>query len=158
MNGTSGTDSESGLGLHVRRWLEEWAAKVPAASVLPDRSQAEQDAKCYLHTLREIGQQPVTWPDTAERALEMAPELRALCAGSQAVVLTGSGSSQFAGECLAPFLQQALRVPVRSVGTGLLLVEPRGGITAIGGVPGCLPGALRRQPGELRSGGCPART
>lgn len=126
MNGTSGTESESGLGPQVRCWMEEWAAKVPAVGLLLLRSQAEQDVAGYRHTLPEIGQQPVTWPDTAQRALDMAPEWRALCAGVEAVVLTGSGSSQFAGDCLAPFLQQALRVPVRSLGTGQLLVDPRG--------------------------------
>jgi tagatose-6-phosphate ketose/aldose isomerase len=44
--------------------------------------------------------------------------------GRGAIVLTGSGSSLHAGECLALPLQQALRAPVLALDAGSLLVHP----------------------------------
>jgi D-galactosamine 6-phosphate deaminase/isomerase len=41
-------------------------------------------------------------------------------------VLTGSGSSLYAGECLSPALQSALGIPVQPVSAGLVLTHPTG--------------------------------
>jgi tagatose-6-phosphate ketose/aldose isomerase len=43
-------------------------------------------------------------------------------------VLTGSGSSVYAGECLAPTLQAALRLPISAVPAGELLTNPAGSL------------------------------
>lgn len=72
-------------------------------------------------TQREIWQQPAVWRSTAERIAACAPRLRALLEGCQAVVLTGSGSSQFAGECVDRALETELGRPVRTVAGGALL-------------------------------------
>ncbi|HEX7341347.1 MAG TPA: tagatose-6-phosphate ketose isomerase [Rhodanobacteraceae bacterium] len=85
-------------------------------------------------TLREILQQPQTWRGTAAQLA--TADARDALIGSIApapshIVLTGSGSSVYVGECLAPVLQSALGVPCRAIAAGTLLVErdsvlPRG--------------------------------
>ncbi len=85
---------------------------------------AEQLERGYGHTIRELGQQPVTWVETAARLRGLAPLLAECLAGAEAVVFTGSGSSVYAGECVAPCLQEALGVPVSAVPAGLILTHP----------------------------------
>jgi tagatose-6-phosphate ketose/aldose isomerase len=85
-------------------------------------------------TLREILQQPTTWCGTARRAAQ--PGLhesldRLLQRAPSHIVLTGSGSSLYVGECLAPVLQAALGVPCRAIAAGTLMTDrdavfPRG--------------------------------
>jgi tagatose-6-phosphate ketose/aldose isomerase len=76
----------------------------------------------YRHTIREICQQPVTWPETARRMRDFRTEIEKSLAGCQRIVLTGSGSSQYAGECVAPALRDKLRIPVDVQGGGSLLL------------------------------------
>jgi tagatose-6-phosphate ketose/aldose isomerase len=78
----------------------------------------------YGHTLREIGQQPVTWIETAARMRGHVPLIAESLAGVSAVVFTGSGSSIYAAECVAPCLQRGLGVPVSAVPAGLILTHP----------------------------------
>jgi len=97
-------------------------------------SPEEQERRGYAHTLREICQQPVTWLETGAIASASLPLLRAALArvadngASGAIVLTGSGSSVYAGECLAPTLQAALRAPVLAVSAGEVLTNPLGSL------------------------------
>ena len=92
---------------------------------LLDTPESLQRELGYYHTLREIWQQPATWVATAQNALSHLDALRASVEGSQAIVLTGSGSSLYAGECLAPALQAELRVPVEAIAGGTLLTRGR---------------------------------
>lgn len=90
----------------------------------------EQIRQGYGHTLREILQQPSTWIDTASRVVARRDALDALLdaagvrAGSGSILLTGSGSSLYAGECGCVGLQHALGVPVRAVSAGEILLQP----------------------------------
>lgn len=87
-----------------------------------------------VDTLREILQQPDTWRETSTRLART--EVRAMLDGlldpaPSHIVLTGSGSSLYVGECLAPVLQQATGIPCRAIAAGTLLAEresvlPRG--------------------------------
>src|ERR1035437_9038397 len=86
------------LDLCIQTWMTRWAKEAPAVAALLDRPEAERLSAGYGHTLREIGQQPPTWLDTAVRASAMLDELAELSEGREQVVLTGSGSSQFARE------------------------------------------------------------
>ena len=113
------------LDLCIPTWMTRWAREAPAVAALLDRPEAERLSAGYGHTLREIGQQPQTWLDTAVRASAMADELAELTEGVQ-LVLTGSGSSQFAGECLAPALQRSLGATVRVIPSGQLIVDRQG--------------------------------
>jgi len=92
-------------------------------------SAEEQRQAGYADTLREILQQPQTWYGTAE--LLAGPSVatllsQVLIARPEHIVLTGSGSSVHAGECLAAVLQAALRIPCRAIPAGDLLTDLRG--------------------------------
>lgn len=84
------------------------------------------------HTLREILQQPRTWRETIGRLY--GAESRKLVAETlepapSQIVLTGSGSSLYAAECLAPVLQAGLGIPCRAVAAGTLLTDPHGNLS-----------------------------
>lgn len=83
----------------------------------------EQRSRGYFHTLREIFQQPTTWLDTCGRVLAAAGTVARAADRVYSMVLTGSGSSQFAGECVRQVLQQELSVPVEVLGGGALLTR-----------------------------------
>ena len=107
--------------------VEDWLASLGGtgrigALLAPARE--DQIARGYGHTLREICQQPVTWLETGALLPERRSALESALDGVGAVVLTGSGSSLYAGECVAPCLQQGLRVPVTAVPGGLVLTHP----------------------------------
>jgi tagatose-6-phosphate ketose/aldose isomerase len=76
----------------------------------------------YRHTIREICQQPATWPDTARRMKESRSRIAQFLVDCQRIVLTGSGSSQYAGECVAEALRKDLGLPVEVEGGGSLLL------------------------------------
>jgi tagatose-6-phosphate ketose/aldose isomerase len=91
----------------------------------------------YADTLREILQQPATWQATAAllRAPSTHAQLQAALVPRPAhVVLTGSGSSIYAGECIAPDLQKALGVPVQAIAAGTLLTHWRSALPPGGGL------------------------
>jgi tagatose-6-phosphate ketose/aldose isomerase len=97
---------------------------------LIDRSATIQREYGYAHTAQEIHHQPETWLETAERMESHQPVLERLLAearigpsGSGGLVLTGSGSSLYVGECLAIPLQRALKVAVNAVPSGGLLTH-----------------------------------
>ncbi|MFG2513947.1 SIS domain-containing protein [Streptomyces sp. NPDC048584] len=83
------------------------------------------------HTVREIVQQPALWREvdravTASRA-SLDAFLRPLMArGDLRVVLTGAGTSAFAGQVLQPALTRRLGRRVDAVPTTDLVADPRG--------------------------------
>ncbi|RDS86930.1 tagatose-6-phosphate ketose isomerase [Dyella psychrodurans] len=88
-------------------------------------AEVQQDAG-YADTLQEILQQPATWQGTFDLLRGAAARQRlAKALGSQPghVVLTGSGSSMYIGETLAPLLQSGLGVPVQAIAAGTLLTH-----------------------------------
>ena len=95
---------------------------------MPEASREDQERQGYFHTLREILQQPSTWLDTGERMLSKAPELSRRMEGIRSLVLTGSGSSEYAGDCVRLALQNALGISTQTVGGGALLTHGAGAI------------------------------
>ncbi|WP_266170183.1 SIS domain-containing protein [Dyella subtropica] len=92
------------------------------------RPLATQQAEGYADTLREILQQPATWQGTA--ALWREPSVRERLARAMAprpahIVLTGSGSSMYIGECLAPTLRAGLGIATQAIAAGTLLTHSR---------------------------------
>lgn len=113
--------------------IDDWLASLPGeVGALLKAPPGDQDRRGYAHTLREICQQPVTWIETASRVAarvgEMEDSLAAVNADARpgAIVLTGSGSSLYAGECLSFALQGALGIPVHPVSAGEVLTDPAG--------------------------------
>ena len=105
--------------------IDEWLDRLEKSGdgALPRllaRAPGDQKAEGYSHTLREICQQPATWTETAARVaghhalLERVLRDAGIPGRGGFLLFTGSGSSLYAGECLAPALQESLRVPVDS--------------------------------------------
>ena len=101
----------------------------PELALLRARDADAQREGGYLHTLREILQQPATWIETAARlakVLEGGDLPASFDPPPAAIVFSGSGSSHYVGECLAPGLQATLDVPVLAIPAGTLLTHRRG--------------------------------
>ena len=124
------------VAARLRGSVDDWLGLVGSRSREVGRllatPPADQEAHGYRHTLREIGQQPLTWLETTAIALDHLPVFQAVLARVSGdgqpgtIVFTGSGSSLYAGECLSPALQARLRIPVHAVAAGEVLTHPTG--------------------------------
>src|SRR5260370_16041064 len=117
----------------LRGSVDDWLSGLgPTQEIgrLLARPAKEQQVQGYAHTLREIAQQPVTWLGTAaavagDRArLDEVLARAGIYTRTGSLVLTGSGSSLYAGECIALPLQSALKVPAQALPAGLVLTHP----------------------------------
>jgi tagatose-6-phosphate ketose/aldose isomerase len=104
-------------------WLNEISERQPELATLLAASAEEQQRRGYFHTLREILQQPASWIQTAEQVSRLASTLRGCVAGIENLVLTGSGSSEYAGDCVRLILQKKLAVNALAIGGGVLLTH-----------------------------------
>jgi tagatose-6-phosphate ketose/aldose isomerase len=86
------------------------------------RPEAEQKRLGYFHTLQEICQQPWTWSRTCDRMIVSREGLRVDMAGIRSLALTGSGSSEYAAECVCPALRNELGICTESISGGALLM------------------------------------
>src|SRR5882672_11182127 len=103
--------------------LQKLAGMQNSVGALQARSVEEQQRLSYWHTLREICQQPSTWVRTAEVMVQSAPKLLRSVQGVSSIVLTGSGSSEYAGDCVRMVLQKELGVNVQAVAGGAILTH-----------------------------------
>jgi tagatose-6-phosphate ketose/aldose isomerase len=106
-------------------WLRTLAQRQAKAAELLAKSPEEQQRLGYFHTLREICQQPSTWMQTCGLMRGWAATLQAQLSGVSAVILTGSGSSEYAGDCVRLVLQNELGVVAQAIGGGVLLTHGR---------------------------------
>ena len=105
----------------VGEWLRALAGRRGAFSAL--LAAADKDAPAgFENTVREICQQPATWTETARHLMAFRTVMAEAVAACRRVVLTGSGSSQYAGECVAPVLEQKLQRSVSVASGGDLLL------------------------------------
>jgi tagatose-6-phosphate ketose/aldose isomerase len=104
-------------------WLRTLSERQPKAAELLSRSTEEQRRLGYFHTLREICQQPATWLRTSALMQGKAASIRPVLAGIASVTLTGSGSSEYAGDCVRLPLQNELGVLTQAIGGGALLAH-----------------------------------
>lgn len=81
-----------------------------------------QRSEGYGHTLSEIWQQPEVWRDTARRMGSARERWQGLIGRAAAIVLTGSGSSYYAGKCVETVMQERTGKPVRAIESGELLL------------------------------------
>ena len=93
------------------------------AALLLGRTREQQQELGYFHTLREILQQPTTWLQTGRELASIRGELLRTIDGVKLLVLTGSGSSEYAGECLRLTLQNELAIPAQTIAGGDLLTH-----------------------------------
>ena len=90
----------------------------------------ELEARGAQHTAREIFQQPAVWREVGTTVLSRRESTEAfLCPllerSDLRIVLTGAGTSAFAGEILAPALSRELRRRVDAVPTTDIVSNPR---------------------------------
>jgi tagatose-6-phosphate ketose/aldose isomerase len=104
-------------------WLRDICERQPEAARLLSAPEEEQHRRGYFHTLREIFQQPSSWLYTAEQMSLLASDLRPCLAGIMNLLLTGSGSSEYAGHCVRLALQNQLSVNTLAIGGGVLLTH-----------------------------------
>jgi D-galactosamine 6-phosphate deaminase/isomerase len=104
-------------------WLRTLAQRQAKAAELLAKSPEEQQRLGYSHTLREICQQPSTWMQTCGLMRSWTAKMQAQLSGLSAVILTGSGSSEYAGDCVRLVLQNELGVVAQAIGGGVLLTH-----------------------------------
>jgi tagatose-6-phosphate ketose/aldose isomerase len=104
-------------------WLRVLSERQPIVAELLAKSTEEQRRLGYFHTLREICQQPSTWIQTCELMRGHAASLQAIVAGIASLTLTGSGSSEYAGDCVRLLLQNELGIVTQAIGGGALLAH-----------------------------------
>ncbi len=111
--------------VHDQTWLAAFSSRQREAANLLGGSEEEQRESGYFHTLREILQQPATWLETARQmaSMPLSDGLLETVEGIKAMVLTGSGSSEYAGDCVRLPLQNKLQIPAQTIGGGMLLTH-----------------------------------
>ncbi len=111
------------LSLAEPEWLRSISKTQSKAEELLARTPDEQNRLGYFYTLREICQQPTTWTQTCSLMLSCAPTLKKSLDGLASLILTGSGSSEYAGDCVRQVLQNELRVTTQAIGGGIVLTD-----------------------------------
>lgn len=117
-------------------WQLKLANRQAKAAQLFAKTETQQKKLGYFHTLREICQQPSTWLRTCERMIAAREGLQDFLTGIQSMAFTGSGSSQYAGDCVRLPIQNELKINVASISGGDLLIH--GGRSLPQGKPGVL--------------------
>ncbi|PYT43654.1 MAG: tagatose-6-phosphate ketose isomerase [Acidobacteria bacterium] len=120
------------------------------AAELFGRPETEQKRLGYVHTLKEICQQPWTWLRTCDRMIASRDNLKKEVAGIRSLALTGSGSSEYAAECVRLLLQNELGICAESISGGSLLMY--GGKALPPGRPGLLVSLARSGDSPESSG------
>src|SRR5688500_18625545 len=87
-------------GSYVSDWLGSLASGSGRFPRLLEEAQRDPTVG-FHHTILEICQQPATWRETGCQVSALGAYIGEALLGSSRVVLTGSGSSQYAGECVA---------------------------------------------------------
>src|SRR5438876_623693 len=131
-------------------WQRALAKDQAKATELFGHSEEEQRRLGYFHTIREICQQPWTWLRTCDRMLDSRDGLNEDLKGIHSLALTGSGSSEYAGECVRFPLQNALGIPTESISGGALKMY--GGKALPPGRPGVLVSVARSGDSPESSG------
>src|SRR6478672_2357825 len=111
------------LSLTEPEWLRTLSKSQSKAEELLARTPEDQRRLGYFHTLREICQQPATWTQTCALMMSCAPMLKESLSGIAGLFLTGSGSSEYAGDCVRLVLQNELGVNTQAIGGGILLTD-----------------------------------
>ncbi|MCY4598224.1 MAG: hypothetical protein OXC19_25920, partial [Bryobacterales bacterium] len=76
----------------------------------------------WRNTLAEIFQQPELWRQTAEFSASLAGRRLEQIRRNRFLLLTGSGSSHYVGECIAPAIQRGAGRAAQALGSGELLL------------------------------------
>jgi len=141
---------ESASSLTQADWQRALTNGQARAAELFGRPETEQKRLGYVHTLKEICQQPWTWLRTCDRMIASRDNLKKEVAGIRSLALTGSGSSEYAAECVRLLLQNELGICAESISGGSLLMY--GGKALPPGRPGLLVSLARSGDSPESSG------
>jgi len=141
---------ESASSLTQADWQRALTNGKARAAELFGRPETEQKRLGYVHTLKEICQQPWTWLRTCDRMIASRDNLKKEVAGIRSLALTGSGSSEYAAECVRLLLQNELGICAESISGGSLLMY--GGKALPPGRPGLLVSLARSGDSPESSG------
>jgi tagatose-6-phosphate ketose/aldose isomerase len=103
--------------------LEALSVRQARARELLARPPEEQRQAGYFHTLPEICRQPQTWRETCELMIKSAATVNACLGAAKSLIFTGSGSSEYAGDCVRASVQAELGIDCLAIGGGVLLTE-----------------------------------
>src|SRR5438046_4065473 len=131
-------------------WQRELTNDQAREAELFGRPETDQKRLGYFHTLKEICQQPWTWLRTCDRMIASRDSLKKDVAGIFSLALTGSGSSEYAAECVRLLLQNELGIHTESISGGSLLMY--GGKALPLGRPGLLVSLARSGDSPESSG------
>lgn len=106
-----------------QEWLNTLSVPQKRMRELFARTQKQQQELGYFQTLSEICRQPRTWRETGELMISSGRAISACVRGARSLVLNGSGSSEYAGDCVRAALQTELGITCLTVGGGSLLTE-----------------------------------
>lgn len=115
----------------LRCWLSELSQSPGRIALLLNANPGSRSVAGYLDTLEEICQQPLTWRCTARQLVSFSGCLSQLMDGVQAITLTGSGSSEYAGACVHLGLREDLAILADTVPAGLILTHGSIAIPAV---------------------------
>jgi tagatose-6-phosphate ketose/aldose isomerase len=104
-------------------WLRSLSERQPVLADLLSRTTDEQRRLGYFHTIREICQQPLTWLQTSAVMGNHTDRITSALSGVQSITLTGSGSSEYAADCVRLPLQNELGVTTQAIGGGTFLTQ-----------------------------------
>jgi len=104
-----------------RQWLEALSVRQGRARELLAKALEEQQQSGYFHTLPEICRQPQTWRDTCELMIKSTAAVNASLLGAKSLIFTGSGSSEYVGDCVRATVQAELGIDCQAIGGGVLL-------------------------------------
>jgi len=104
-----------------QQWLEALSVRQGRARELLAKALEEQQQSGYFHTLPEICRQPQTWRETCELMIKSTAAVNASLRGAKSLIFTGSGSSEYAGDCLRASVQAELGIDCQAIGGGVLL-------------------------------------
>src|SRR3989440_12218082 len=111
---------ESASLLTQADWQRALTSSQTKAAELFGRSEAEQRHLGYFHTLREICQQPWTWLRTCDQMIASRDSLLEFTRGVRSLAFTGSGSSEYVGDCVRVPIQNELGIVAESISGGVL--------------------------------------
>ncbi|MGC1451720.1 MAG: hypothetical protein WA830_16940 [Candidatus Sulfotelmatobacter sp.] len=106
-----------------QQWLEALSVRQGRARELLAKALEEQQQSGYFHTLPEICRQPQTWRETCELMIQSTAAVNASLRGAKSIIFTGSGSSEYAGDCVRASVQAELGIDCQAIGAGVLLTE-----------------------------------
>ena len=104
-----------------QQWLEALSLRQGRARELLAKALEERQQLGYFHTLPEICRQPQTWRETCELMIKSTAAVNASLRGAKSLIFTGSGSSEYAGDCLRASMQAELGIDCQAIGGGVLL-------------------------------------